>query len=128
MEHQLNDQLEHIRTGDSSPPRCEGASDSAAADAGVDADDPLLDVEKMTRRVMHDYHLRGDCTFWDSLLCPQTVWLGSGASMMFGGDSIRNHFREFVHIAKADILIERNTIRCATAGSPRWCSATSSPV
>ncbi len=61
---------------------------------------------------MHDYHLRGDTSLWDSLLCPQTAWLGSGASMMFGGDSIRNHFREFVHFAKADILIEEyHTLR-----------------
>lgn len=115
MEQQLVGQLERMEDNDDSPLR-RPADGPVGVDPVIEADaveaDPLFDVETLTRQVMHDYHLRGRTDLWDSLLCRQTVWLGSGASMMFGGESIRNHFREFVHFAKADILIEEyHTLR-----------------
>lgn len=62
--------------------------------------------EELARHMMHDYHLKGDTSLWESLLCEKTVWLGSGESMLFGGAAIRNHFREFVQYGTADILRE----------------------
>lgn len=66
----------------------------------------LDDAQMVTRMIMHDYHLEGSTFLWESMLCEQTVWLGSGETMLFGGATIRDHFREFVQFGTADILRE----------------------
>ena len=72
----------------------------------------LEDAEWVTRKLMHDYHLRGDSKLWKALLCDETVWLGSGETMLFGGVAIRDHFHEFVQLGLADILREEyHTLR-----------------
>lgn len=75
------------------------------------------DAEVATKLLMHDYHLKGDTTVWQSLLCDRSVWIGSGESMLFGGAAIRDHFREFVQLGTADILREEyHTLGDAHAG------------
>ena len=49
-------------------------------------------VTALVRDMFHSYYA-GDLEPWFSHLCAESVYLGTGDPILFGGKSIRKHFR-----------------------------------
>lgn len=62
-------------------------------------------VADLTKRLFHDYYA-GNLEPWFSYLCSDSVYLGNGDQILFGGDIIRKHFQKFSGINHADIINE----------------------
>lgn len=54
----------------------------------------LEEVAALTKELFHA-HYAGDLEQWFSYLCPDSVYLGTGEPLLFGGDAIREHFKGF---------------------------------
>lgn len=54
----------------------------------------LEEVAALTKELFHA-HYAGDLDKWFSYLCPDSVYLGTGEPLLFGGDAIREHFKGF---------------------------------
>ena len=54
----------------------------------------LEEVAALTKELFHA-HYAGDLEKWFSYLCPDSVYLGTGEPLLFGGDAIREHFKGF---------------------------------
>lgn len=54
----------------------------------------LEEVAALTKELFHA-HYAGDLDQWFSYLCPDSVYLGTGEPLLFGGDAIREHFNNF---------------------------------
>lgn len=54
----------------------------------------LEEVAELTKELFHAHHA-GDLDKWFSYLCPDSVYLGTGEPLLFGGDAIREHFKDF---------------------------------
>ena len=54
----------------------------------------LEKVAALTKELFHA-HYAGDLDKWFSYLCPDSVYLGTGEPLLFGGNTIREHFKGF---------------------------------
>ena len=54
----------------------------------------LEEIAALTKELFHA-HYAGDLDQWFSYLCPDSVYLGTGEPLLFGGDAIREHFKGF---------------------------------
>ncbi len=63
----------------------------------------LEEVAALTKRLFHA-HYAGDLEQWFSYLCSDSIYLGTGEPMLFGGNAIREHFKGFV--GKAVNIVE----------------------
>lgn len=54
----------------------------------------LEELAELSRTLFHTYYA-GDLEPWFSYLCPESVYLGTVDPMLFGGDAIREHFKDF---------------------------------
>lgn len=54
----------------------------------------LEKIAALTKELFHA-HYEGDLDKWFSYLCPDSVYLGTGEPLLFGGDAIREHFKGF---------------------------------
>ena len=54
----------------------------------------LEEVAALTKELFHA-HYAGEPEKWFSYLCKDSVYLGTGEPMLFGGDAIREHFKGF---------------------------------
>lgn len=54
----------------------------------------LEEIAELTKELFHA-HYAGDLEQWFSYLCPDSVYLGTGEPLLFGGDAIRKHFKRF---------------------------------
>lgn len=63
----------------------------------------LEEIAALTKALFHA-HYAGDLDKWFSYLCPDSVYLGTGEPLLFGGDAIREHFKGFT--GKAVNIIE----------------------
>lgn len=52
----------------------------------------LKEISALTQQLLRSY-FAGDPEVWFSLLCSESIWLGNGEPMLFGGDAIRDHFQ-----------------------------------
>ena len=64
----------------------------------------LEEITKLTKELFHA-HYAGNLEHWFSYLCPESVYLGTGEPLLFGGDAIRKHFEVFMG-RQADIIQE----------------------
>ena len=64
----------------------------------------LEEIAALTKELFHA-HYAGDLERWFSYLCPDSVYVGTGEPLLFGGDAIRLHFKDFNGKA-VDILQE----------------------
>ena len=46
---------------------------------------------RLTRELFHQQY-RGNPEAWFAYLCPESVYLGTGEPLLFGGEAIREHF------------------------------------
>ena len=51
-------------------------------------------ISALTKELFHEY-FSGNLEPWFSYLCEDSVYLGMGEPLLFGGDAIREHFRGF---------------------------------
>ena len=54
----------------------------------------LEEIAGLTKKLFHA-HYAGDLDQWFSYLCPDSVHLGTGEPLLFGGDAIREHYKGF---------------------------------
>lgn len=54
----------------------------------------IAEVAALTKELFHA-HYAGELEKWFSYLCTDSVYLGTGEPMLFGGDAIREHFKGF---------------------------------
>lgn len=54
----------------------------------------LEEITELTKELFHA-HYAGDLDRWFSYLCPDSIYLGTGEPLLFGGDAIREHFKNF---------------------------------
>ncbi len=54
----------------------------------------LDEIIALTKELFHEYYA-GEPERWFSYLCPDSIYLGTGEPLLFGGDAIRAHFKEF---------------------------------
>lgn len=54
----------------------------------------LEEVAALTKELFHA-HYAGKLEKWFSYLCTESLYLGTGEPMLFGGDAIREHFKGF---------------------------------
>lgn len=54
----------------------------------------LEEVTALTKELFHA-HYAGELEKWFSYLCTDSIYLGTGEPMLFGGDAIREHFKGF---------------------------------
>lgn len=52
------------------------------------------EVAALTKEMFHAYYA-GDLERWFSYLCPDSIYIGTGEPMLFGGDAIQSHFKAF---------------------------------
>ena len=52
------------------------------------------EVAALTKERCHAYYA-GDLERWFSYLCPDSIYIGTGEPMLFGGDAIQSHFKAF---------------------------------
>ena len=55
----------------------------------------LEEIAALTKELFHA-HYAGDLERWFSYLCPDSIYLGTGEPLLFGGDAIREHFKGFI--------------------------------
>lgn len=55
----------------------------------------LDEVTLLTKELFHE-HYAGNLERWFSYLCSDSVYLGTGEPLLFGGDAIREHFKGFI--------------------------------
>lgn len=55
----------------------------------------LEEVAALTKELFHE-HYAGNPERWFAYLCPDSVYLGTGDPILFGGDVIREHFKDSV--------------------------------
>ena len=55
----------------------------------------LDEVALLTKELFHE-HYAGNLERWFSYLCSDSVYLGTGEPLLFGGDAIREHFKGFI--------------------------------
>lgn len=55
----------------------------------------LEEVTALTRELFHE-HYAGNLERWFSYLCPDSIYLGTGEPLLFGGDAIRENFKGFM--------------------------------
>ena len=72
----------------------------------------LEEVAALTKELFHA-HYAGDLEQWFSYLCPDSVYLGTGEPLLFGGDAIRLFWESHQH----------HTGRIFPAFFERQCSA-----
>lgn len=58
----------------------------------------LEEIAALTKALFHA-HYAGDLDKWFSYLCPDSVYLGTGEPLLFGGDAIREHFKTVLNQA-----------------------------
>ena len=54
----------------------------------------LEEITALTKELFHA-HYAGDLERWFDYLCPDSIYLGTGEPMLFGGSAIREHFKGF---------------------------------
>lgn len=54
----------------------------------------LEELAVLTKELFHA-HYAGDLERWFDYLCPDSIYLGTGEPMLFGGSAIREHFKGF---------------------------------
>ncbi len=54
----------------------------------------IEEVTALTQELFHA-HYAGDLDQWFSYLCTDSIYLGTGEPMLFGGNAIREHFKGF---------------------------------
>ena len=54
----------------------------------------LEEITALTKELFHA-HYAGDLERWFDYLCPDSIYLGTGEPMLFGGSAIREHFKDF---------------------------------
>lgn len=64
----------------------------------------LEEITALTKELFHA-HYEGDVDKWFSYLCKESVYIGTGEPLLFGGDAIREHFKDFSG-KQADIISE----------------------
>ncbi|MBO5292150.1 MAG: LytTR family transcriptional regulator [Lachnospiraceae bacterium] len=64
----------------------------------------LEELVALTKELFHAYY-SGNLEPWFSYLCPDSVYLGTGEPILFGGDAIRNHFMHY-SAKQSDIMKE----------------------
>ena len=64
----------------------------------------LEEITALTKELFHA-HYAGDLERWFDYLCPDSIYLGTGEPMLFGGSAIREHFKGFEGEA-ADVVSE----------------------
>lgn len=64
----------------------------------------LEEITALTRELFHA-HFEGNLDKWFSYLCKESVYIGTGEPLLFGGDAIREHFKDFSG-KQADIISE----------------------
>ena len=64
----------------------------------------LKEITALTKELFHA-HYAGDLERWFDYLCPDSIYLGTGEPMLFGGSAIREHFKGFEGEA-ADVVSE----------------------
>lgn len=55
----------------------------------------LEEVTALTKELFHE-HYAGNLEPWFSYLCSDSVYLGTGEPLLFGGDAIRENFKGFI--------------------------------
>lgn len=66
-----------------------------------------IDIEAavdLTKELFHNYY-EGNLEPWFSYLCSESVYLGNGDQILFGGDVIRKHFQKFSGVKQANIIL-----------------------
>lgn len=58
---------------------------------------------RLTRELFHQQY-RGNPEAWFAYLCPESVYLGTGEPLLFGGEAIREHFAGFT--GKPGVVIQ----------------------
>lgn len=53
----------------------------------------LEEVVRLSKKLFHDYY-SGDNKKWFSLLCSESIYLGTAEPMLFGEDAIKNYFNK----------------------------------
>lgn len=64
----------------------------------------LEEIIALTKELFHA-HFEGNLDKWFSYLCKESVYIGTGEPLLFGGDAIREHFKDFSG-KQADIISE----------------------
>ncbi|MGN0115708.1 MAG: LytTR family transcriptional regulator DNA-binding domain-containing protein [Acutalibacteraceae bacterium] len=54
----------------------------------------LSTVTSMTKCIFNAF-CTGDVQPWFDMLCPESVYIGTGEPMLFGGDAIKEHFKKY---------------------------------
>ncbi len=54
----------------------------------------LQEIVDLTRELFHA-HYAGDVEHWFSYLCADSIYLGTGEPILFGGDAIKEHFKSY---------------------------------
>ena len=54
----------------------------------------LEEVAALTKTLFHA-HYAGELEQWFSYLCNDSIYIGTGEPMLFGGNAIREHFKGF---------------------------------
>lgn len=52
----------------------------------------LAEVADLTKELFHEYYA-GNPAQWFSYLCPDSIYLGTGEPLLFGGNAIKAHFK-----------------------------------
>lgn len=55
----------------------------------------LDEVAALTKELYHE-HFAGNLDRWFFYLCSDSIYLGTGEPLLFGGDAIREHFKGFI--------------------------------
>lgn len=64
----------------------------------------LEEIAALTKELFHA-HYEGNLDKWFSYLCKESIYIGTGEPLLFGGDAIREHFKVFSG-KQADIISE----------------------
>lgn len=70
----------------------------------------LENVEKLTKEIFHEYY-SGNLELWFSYLCNESIWIGHGEPLLFGGDAIRKHFQKFQFLQSVILKEEYHPMR-----------------
>ena len=69
----------------------------------------LEEITALTKELFHA-HYAGDLERWFDYLCPDSIYLGTGEPMLFGGSAIREHFKGFEG-ERSILKMDMNTTR-----------------
>lgn len=70
----------------------------------------LKDVVELTKDLYHEYY-SGNPEPWFSHLCNESIWIGNGEPLLFGGDAIRDHFQKCQGVQSVILAEEYHPLR-----------------